>query len=487
MEALLVFDKDTQQTLTLLPKPEIRKFTRGKNGCLTCRARRKKCDEHKPVCNGCSRNHLLCSWPTPSTHRKHPANTSPSWWPKLQYDPSAQRLFQHYVERTASMIAAVNFTDKPFIKHLLPLASTNDGVLHAILALSSSHLSFRDETSTALARSHYAVALRSVKYEVTNVGKGNRNECLNLLVLLLLLCQFEVPIEYADMNQGVDGNMQGAILYHLKACKAILPMAQRLLQSMDETFVCFLLEQYAYLQIVANNVGLTTEPNEVNLSIIKELTGSIRLLICTANNHGFMFGYAYELFELIPQIAQFAHKQAITSPRHEDAELIKEFCDFELRILEWEPHPRSPETLQPISKELDNMACTAGLIYQHALLIFLRIALNGRGLPADHLMVQIDHNCSEFLELLKSLPLDSTLWTTLLWAVLTTGSCLTKVEDQQLLASSLRHQGHEMHGSRRVLMVLGWVWGNCKDNEKFYGPYGIDEVLRLNNVQLSFA
>ena len=289
------------------------------------------------------------------------------------------------------------------------------------------------------------------------------------------------------MKQGVDGNMQGAILYHLKACKAILPMAQELLQSMDESFACFLLEQYAYLQIVANNVGLTTEPNKTNLSIIRELTGSIRLLICTSSNHGFMFGYAYELFELIPKIAQFAHKQVMTSPRHEDAELIKEFCDFELRILEWEPHPRSSGTSAPISKELDNMACTAGLIYQHALLIFLRIALNGPGLPADHLMVQIDHSCSEFLELLKSLPLDSTLWTTLLWAVLTTGSCLTKVEDQQLLASSLRHQGHEMHGSRRVLMVLGWVWKNCKDNEKFYGPYGIDEVLRLYNVQLSFA
>ena len=128
----------------------------------------------------------------PNSSTASPLSTSPSWWPKLQYDPSAQRLFQHYVERTASMIAAVNFTDKPFIKHLLPLASTNDGVLHAILALSSSHLSFRDETSTALARSHYAVALRSVKYEVTNVGKGNRNESLNLLVLLLLLCQFEV-------------------------------------------------------------------------------------------------------------------------------------------------------------------------------------------------------------------------------------------------------------------------------------------------------
>lgn len=36
--------------------------TRVKTGCLTCRARRKKCDEQKPVCAGCKRNKITCSW-----------------------------------------------------------------------------------------------------------------------------------------------------------------------------------------------------------------------------------------------------------------------------------------------------------------------------------------------------------------------------------------------------------------------------------------
>lgn len=249
MEGLLVFDHTTPQpTLTLVPQPQIPKITRSKAGCLTCRARRKKCGEHKPVCIGCARNHLLCTWPTLSVHRQFPAEpsiqdgasvdnptgtgsnqvplssngsvlnssrdldslrykrvvtpsnpatasrpgTSPAWLPKLQHDQDAQRLLQHYVERTASKLAAINFPDKPFVSHLLPLASTNDGIMHAILALSSSHLSFRDEDLTAVAYSHYAVALRAAKYEVTNVANGKRNEALHLLVLLLLLCQFEV-------------------------------------------------------------------------------------------------------------------------------------------------------------------------------------------------------------------------------------------------------------------------------------------------------
>lgn len=36
---------------------------RVKTGCLTCRRRKKKCDEIRPLCTGCSRNKLSCLWP----------------------------------------------------------------------------------------------------------------------------------------------------------------------------------------------------------------------------------------------------------------------------------------------------------------------------------------------------------------------------------------------------------------------------------------
>ncbi|SCU99770.1 LAMI_0G00694g1_1 [Lachancea mirantina] len=47
---------------------EIAKKTekRSKKGCLTCRQRRKKCDEVKPRCTGCARNFLACRWPVES-------------------------------------------------------------------------------------------------------------------------------------------------------------------------------------------------------------------------------------------------------------------------------------------------------------------------------------------------------------------------------------------------------------------------------------
>lgn len=36
--------------------------TRTRNGCLTCRARKKRCDEQRPRCDGCSRLALECNW-----------------------------------------------------------------------------------------------------------------------------------------------------------------------------------------------------------------------------------------------------------------------------------------------------------------------------------------------------------------------------------------------------------------------------------------
>lgn len=37
---------------------------RSRTGCFTCRRRKKKCNEEKPICSGCKRNRLECHWPT---------------------------------------------------------------------------------------------------------------------------------------------------------------------------------------------------------------------------------------------------------------------------------------------------------------------------------------------------------------------------------------------------------------------------------------
>lgn len=56
----------TASTSSLSPDPTAQftkaKKTRTRDGCLTCRSRKKRCDQQKPKCNGCSRLALDCQW-----------------------------------------------------------------------------------------------------------------------------------------------------------------------------------------------------------------------------------------------------------------------------------------------------------------------------------------------------------------------------------------------------------------------------------------
>ncbi|KAF5561408.1 C6 transcription factor [Fusarium napiforme] len=56
---------------SMRPVPIIRSRT----GCFTCRKRKKKCDESKPICSGCKRNKLDCVWPEPQP-AKGPSRSS---------------------------------------------------------------------------------------------------------------------------------------------------------------------------------------------------------------------------------------------------------------------------------------------------------------------------------------------------------------------------------------------------------------------------
>ena len=46
------------QTTDLCIKPPLR----SRSGCLTCRRRKKRCDERRSSCTGCQRNRLECQW-----------------------------------------------------------------------------------------------------------------------------------------------------------------------------------------------------------------------------------------------------------------------------------------------------------------------------------------------------------------------------------------------------------------------------------------
>ncbi|WWC61542.1 uncharacterized protein I303_104126 [Kwoniella dejecticola CBS 10117] len=66
----------TSQALS--PGRKRRKVTRSKLGCLTCRKRRKLCDQNKPNCGACGRLQLECNWPPDDTPRQPSRRSRPS-------------------------------------------------------------------------------------------------------------------------------------------------------------------------------------------------------------------------------------------------------------------------------------------------------------------------------------------------------------------------------------------------------------------------
>ncbi|KAE8338736.1 hypothetical protein BDV24DRAFT_137573 [Aspergillus arachidicola] len=81
---------------------------------------------------------------------------------------------------------------------MLPLAQQNDGFLHVVFAISASHLSYDDQQSHIVALSHYGVALRAVKYLITEYGSGYQHNPVVIVMLLLALCNFETETQTAQ-------------------------------------------------------------------------------------------------------------------------------------------------------------------------------------------------------------------------------------------------------------------------------------------------
>jgi len=77
---------------------------RSRTGCFTCRRRKKKCNEEKPICSGCKRNKLDCRWPTEAASSSSLSTSSSSTITGKNLPPSptdaisaAQRMERHAI------------------------------------------------------------------------------------------------------------------------------------------------------------------------------------------------------------------------------------------------------------------------------------------------------------------------------------------------------------------------------------------------------
>ncbi|KAF2187344.1 hypothetical protein K469DRAFT_112325 [Zopfia rhizophila CBS 207.26] len=141
-------------------RPRQRKFApRSRQGCLTCRTRRKRCDGKHPECQNCIRLNMKCEWQTPrQITAESPVRSATQtlgsplrasidpWEGAIAGNEVAERkqLLNYYVEAFVPSISVATTPSSNFYTSLyVPMAFESEGVLDVIIAVSSSQLAKR--------------------------------------------------------------------------------------------------------------------------------------------------------------------------------------------------------------------------------------------------------------------------------------------------------------------------------------------------------
>ncbi|CAG7916644.1 unnamed protein product [Penicillium olsonii] len=180
---MLRHSSSTDRISVLSPNAPVRpknriSHTKSRNGCYTCKRRRVKCDEERPVCGACSIRGSQCTFPTPGSTKNRPRRSAPHDINETihestpeQYDHSAPRgghesvisplsfnlgpsgtsadenqsqshlnmndlnLLQHYILHTSKK-TSLNPEKVLVWERIIPdMASTNEFLMHLLLAL----------------------------------------------------------------------------------------------------------------------------------------------------------------------------------------------------------------------------------------------------------------------------------------------------------------------------------------------------------------
>lgn len=122
---------------------------RSKTGCGTCRRRKKKCDETRPICQNCEKNNVVCDGyedrkPWQSGKQKQLVKRATIQMPlPLLMDgiegPVDQMFFQHFTCQVGKVLSLTDHGN-PFIDLIVPMAMRHTGLMHSLLYLSGSCL-----------------------------------------------------------------------------------------------------------------------------------------------------------------------------------------------------------------------------------------------------------------------------------------------------------------------------------------------------------
>ncbi|CAG9975556.1 unnamed protein product [Clonostachys byssicola] len=232
---------------------------RSKTGCLTCRRRRKKCDEKLPICVNCISSHRHCQWPTFADlyDRRYASHSESRYRDNLskpqesssdhdglheecrscrsshgQHNPflldagvSSSAVAQRVLSQELDCHISRHFVKKFYSLLLLPYCHTqyHDGWLselrqamdthkslyYSILACAASHMSIIDASSNMkyIALAYYTNSVRELASLLSTISQDVKNDGLLMTIMMLSLH----GLASWDTNRDVPQHIQAGI------------------------------------------------------------------------------------------------------------------------------------------------------------------------------------------------------------------------------------------------------------------------------------
>ncbi|KAE8419840.1 fungal-specific transcription factor domain-containing protein [Aspergillus pseudocaelatus] len=501
----------TRENAVRYPRQRIRlPYPRSRSGCLVCRRQHKKCDERRPACSRCLLKGKTCQWP--DTVRREPQSdrsrlvhdprppipdvltevnagdeetlSPPSASDEgaggnddglrliapqsFSLDPVSSMFLAHFVAETSRCMTTVGPEKNPFLTHILPLAFSDELILHSLLAFGGAHLERKQsspEIKACVCR-HYGRVIHLLTGIISRKSSESY-EWLRALLALLILYLIGVFNPLQD---------EGAIM-HIRAGKQVVCqlLSTSSKTSSSRTLCGLTFELYAYVALVASPTPYTNG-TESELDTRTSLLPSWDII----RNYG-IFGIIvspiYQCLEVIPRVVALCIRRQAEMTFNECS--AESWAEFDSIIGMIETIEFADDVLAATLDPEHGPSLSISAVYRHALTIFAYDAMWCGTLTGDESRLSIvREHALHALALIPTL-IDTHFRNILLWPTIVVGSCLLKEEERDILRSLLSHKA-PISAVTKMKAMLESLW--AENNALYFGPYGLQKHMRSHQT-----
>ncbi|KAJ5835142.1 hypothetical protein N7447_001168 [Penicillium robsamsonii] len=455
------------------------KITKGrsKTGCITCRRRKKKCDETKPACQNCQKNAVVCEGYPPKeiwksgrqrladVARSQSLTAVPRSLPLLidgiETDVD-RRFLDHFVYGFSRVLTLINDDSNPFKEILLPMATQHRGLMHSLMCLSGSHLSGLDPEPKLKERKyfHFHHAIQDLKDNINASSSAKSPDDDEQLLVEDPIIASTIAL---SLNTICEGETNGEYRPHMDAARYLL-LSQ---QPRNEKFRQFIVEFFQYHDVSNSLTSLDRRPNLLH-------NGLHMPNFVPGVTAGMFVGVFDGLFNYISQITQL--RDRIRERFNEgyepavDYQTLSEAVSVDMAIRTWETshEPDTPNW------------CLAQLYRQSTWVYLYRTIRPSR--PSDKIAQVVDDG----LNYLDQLPQDASAFSIVLMPLFLLGCSAFLPEQRERITqgfenlksySNLRNIEPAFKVVSRVWEIMDTQMQNSWDWEKIIRDMNMDFLI----------